>query len=204
MRLRQYLIFELTNHVRCFASDLTRRKRLDSHIDLRIGASEMGVLGATGSDCDLNLLWVQFFRVFSRFEYSLKRSKYAKSNHNTVEVDWEKFANTYKQKYSDARKEESEIDAIKYFKENPPKKQILEKGVLSWEQTKSNFESSNELGEILVLIRRVRNNLFHGGKYPVSPIPESARDDVLLKNSITIIRMVVKYDSSCNEYFKGE
>jgi hypothetical protein len=40
---------------------------------------------------------------------------------------------------------------------------------------------------LFVVVRRIRNNLFHGGKYPSGPEPDLSRDEKLLMQAIRIL-----------------
>ena len=69
----------------------------------------------------------------------------------------------------------------------PPQTQVVdEHGELSWKATSTEQEEHCE-NYVLLLVRVVRNNLFHGGKYPTGVIEDTARNEALLEASITIL-----------------
>ena len=141
----------------------------------------------------------KFFIVFSRFEYALKRAKYLKSNNNRVQPDWDVFA--LKLNRNLVQETSPEIkDAIDYFKNNPPKQQIVTpNGDLGWNIVGNTQQLNNK--QLLEYIRRVRNNLFHGGKFQDGPVAEPARNEDLLKNSLIILNSCLEIDANVKFFF---
>ena len=79
-------------------------------------------------------------------------------------------------------------DAVAYLSAQPPKKQVILNGKLDWSEVKQgDGEGSSDY--ILRLVRTVRNNLFHGGKFPnpTGPMADTARDRALLENCLVIL-----------------
>jgi hypothetical protein len=128
----------------------------------------LGVSGGAGSvtnrrwwsSAKLDRLAVQFFKTFARFEYALKAAGYHKGDGN-AKPDWDRFAQSidscFEQPLSDAL-----AAAVKFLIETPPKRQVLVDGKLEWEEAREEGPDSRKLS---IYIRRVRNNLFHGGKF---------------------------------------
>ena len=140
--------------------------------------------------------WVEFFLIFSRFEYALKRSGYVKENRGYIEADWSKFG-----KYIEPKTEFTEItEAKKYLLERPPRKRILENGKLSWEAMNN---LNNDVGSLIRIIKAVRNNLFHGGKYPnpVGPVKDLSRDKELIEHSITVLKHLLCLSPEVKGYY---
>jgi len=54
---------------------------------------------------------------------------------------------------------------------------------------------------LLGCIRIVRNNLFHGGKFPLAPVQEPARNPLLLHHALVIIYACLPLDAEVNAYF---
>ena len=103
-----------------------------------------------------NLVKELFFK-FARIEYALKASGFHEGGEGGVRANWDSFAISVDGciENSPASKE-----AAEYLTKNPPKKQILENGSLAWKIVP---ECLNRTQNILHCVRRVRNNLFHGG-----------------------------------------
>jgi hypothetical protein len=103
-----------------------------------------------------------FFKLFAQYEYALKAMQYARSGAGgQAEPEWDRFSNEIGRLVM--KKPNGELlDAINYLFDHPPKKQILNDGVLSWQ----NVNTAKRSPQILFFhIRRVRNNLYHGGKF---------------------------------------
>jgi hypothetical protein len=131
----------------------------------------------------------QFFAFFSRFEYALKRSQFLKKGQRgQAEADWDRYADHLLGRFATASDAVFK-DACDYLKRQPPHKQIANAGNIEW---KANSKESSESDEkyILRLIRTVRNNLFHGGKYPdpSGPMSEVGRNCKLLESSIEVLK----------------
>lgn len=113
-------------------------------------------------------LVLEFLATFSRFEYALKKSGYVDGNEKKVSAAWDGFAN-------DVAKLEAELlgkvlDSCPYLQRHPPKKQVLKDGALHWLERQGT--SGSAIGDVLLSVRTVRNNVFHGGKFPDGPISE--------------------------------
>lgn len=134
---------------------------------------------------DANVVF-QFFAFFSRFEYSLKRSGFLKPGER-AEANWDTYANTLRGRFA-IIDNPTFRDATDFLRREPPKTQVITCGELAWRET---IQGAGEHHEqyILRLVRTVRNNLFHGGKYPVplGQIIDVARNRLLLKAGVTIL-----------------
>jgi len=146
-------------------------------------------------------LIINFFLRFARAEYSLKRAGYVIGGENKVDADWNKFASDMQHEFNPEAFEELSF-AVKYLLDNPPKKQILTDGTLDW--TDSGCGSNNDLPCLLVLVRRVRNNLFHGGKFPLRPIPEVSRNEILLHCSLVILVAALQLNPDVMRFFSED
>jgi len=69
----------------------------------------------------------------------------------------------------------------------PPKKQVIKDGALGWEMM-SAIRTANDL---FLAVRRVRNNLFHGGKYPIRPEPDMSRNQTLLREATRVLEIAL-------------
>lgn len=139
---------------------------------------------------DIEKLAFDFFMIFSKFEYALKKAGYMSGN-NIVTVDWDRFARDYSSNFSicDDR-------AMKFLLEKPPKKQSIKNDELIWKD--SELKDKAEADRLLIFVRRVRNNLFHGGKHNDSDIK---RNIDLIRSCIDIIEECVKWDKDVKRHF---
>lgn len=154
-------------------------------------------------EVDTNCL-IKFISSFTRLEYALKEAGYYRSKKNgDVIVCWDCFYNKIHKQLEEARKDKKLNDAINYFEntDTRPKKQVVnDAGFLDWKDAD---------GNLLVLIRRVRNNFFHGGKYkrPNSDdtiyIQEPTRDAKLLENAEYILQEALKLDGRVESAYEN-
>ena len=127
----------------------------------------------------------EFFAVFSRFEYALKRDGFLRtSQHGQAQPDWNKYGATLRGRFCGVRCRRFQ-DACKYLKTKPPKKQIVDHSSLGWQGNPKGPSESDEQ-YILRLVRTVRNNLFHGGKHPCPN--DTARNNKLLDVSLIVLQ----------------
>jgi len=113
-------------------------------------------------DPELHRLAGEFFRLFSRFEYALKANGYLIPNRRNAEADWSRFAVEIHDAFGNLESEELKT-AINFILSEPPKKQINTNGAVEWDETPP--DANNQTDLLLQCVRRVRNNLFHGGKF---------------------------------------
>jgi hypothetical protein len=136
------------------------------------------------------------FRVFARFEFALKMAGYAEMRRGKVEILWDRFANS------------APIGAafLEYLKANnvcpvifaaPPNADRIEKGQYGFEDEATMPASVQEL---LGAVRRVRNNLFHGGKYFDV---DRKRNRSLVKETIAILLLAAERHPEVNFFFEG-
>lgn len=113
-------------------------------------------------DPSLNKIAGEYFRLFSRFEYALKASGYLVPNSRDAKADWERFSVEINDAFDKIDNKELKA-AITFMLSEPPKKQINNNGVVDWDETLPNSKNQTDL--LLLYVRRIRNNLFHGGKF---------------------------------------
>lgn len=150
---------------------------------------------------DRAIAW-HFFVFFSRLEYALKRSGrfLCKSSGNEAKAAWDDFGRHYNFAFDPDASPELKR-AVSYFATNPPLKQIVNHGTLSWSEPQEYDHFEPLLKWLLVMVRRVRNNLFHGGKFPLMEMAEPSRDRQLLSHSIAILEAVLSLDNEVEQIF---
>lgn len=82
-------------------------------------------------------------------------------------------------------------DAVAFLEREPPLKQVVRDNNLTWEPAPvgQNTRAKN----IFVCVRRVRNNLFHGGKFE-DTFRLNQRDRQLLESSLIILQRCTEVD----------
>jgi hypothetical protein len=150
-------------------------------------------------------LVLNFFEKFSRFECALKKAGFVKGDSNGgASPAWNEFADTFGEKL-DAVKDEEFASAKSFLLLEPPRKQafVAPKSV-RWEPNPRRGNES-DARYLLRLVRDVRNNLFHGGKYPVTdggPISdESLRHAKLLRACLTVLNQCRSLDAAIGNAF---
>ncbi len=91
--------------------------------------------------------------------------------------------------------------AIAFLKKAPPKKQIaLPSGHLDWADSNQGGDTDEQF--VLRLIRVVRNNLFHGGKFPMRPVSDEARHRELLEAGIVVMAQCLALSKNVSDVFE--
>jgi hypothetical protein len=168
-----------------------------------LNTHHMLIQSITGGNDEVVL---QFFVAFSRFEYALKRSGFVKCGpSHSVLPDWNKFASERLDEQIEDLMDTEFTAARSYLFQKPPQRQILRSNnTTGWcENSKRHNESEGVY--LLRLVRDVRNNLFHGGKYPR---PDGLVTDQALHNSqllqacLTILEKCLSLDAKVKGYFE--
>lgn len=149
---------------------------------------------------DRNIVY-QFFGFFSRFEYALKRRGYLKPG-KKANPNWEEYANSIQGRFRRV-KDTDFSKAINLFLKEPPKTQVVSGNNLTWVDTIQG-PGEHEEHYILRLVRTVRNNLFHGGKFPIpiGPLADVARNQKLLEAGITVLRQCLEFSPDVSSAFR--
>lgn len=147
---------------------------------------------------DLDALAFEFFREFARCECCLKAVGFRK-NDVVAQPDWDAFAQTVRQTIEEPT-DHKVVAAVQYFSKHPPKKQVVKDGELAWSAQSPLSEPTAQ--EILVLLRRVRNNLFHGGKFNGNWFAPQ-RSEELLTHGLVLLRACIAGNDKMKKAFNG-
>lgn len=79
-------------------------------------------------------------------------------------------------------------------------KQVVVDGRLAW-GTVGPDESLSEAEQLLLYVRRVRNNLFHGGKFSAELFEDTERQEQLLRNSLVILSACLSLSPDVRGFF---
>ena len=145
-------------------------------------------------------LTLDFLATFARFEYALKRAGYVVGDEGKVSPDWDRFAKDVSA--LDAAVLTPILDSCKYLQEHPPKKQILRAGQVLWVDRR--VPAGSAIAEVLLSVRTVRNNVFHGGKFPDGPVAEPLRDERLIRECLGVLDSLLEtpLPNRVSEHFK--
>jgi len=147
----------------------------------------------------LNELAWELFHIFSRTEYALKASGFNKGD-GAADADWRKFAIRIEAFVATPPSAELQA-AIDYIFTTPPKKQVIVNGRIEWAILEPHTRSRAD--KLFLYIRRVRNNLFHGGKFNGHWF-DPDRSEELLRHSITILQNAVNAVPSVREAYHDD
>lgn len=148
---------------------------------------------------ELDQLAFRFFKIFAQFEYALKAMGYGRATKsNAAEVDWDRFSNEIGAAVMDEQSEPI-IMACKYLLGNPPKHQVWVDGAVLW-RTASTDERTPQV--LFAHIRRVRNNLYHGGKFNSKWLAPD-RSTALISHSLIILEHLVASNQMLKEAIQG-
>ena len=137
----------------------------------------------------------RFFFVFSRFEFALKEAGYLQ-NETLAKPNWETFRNKVKNKYVCGQN--PDLDRVVDYLCNYPvgKQQSSGERFLPM-----NRGSQSKIEYAISSVEVIRNNLFHGGKFPTGPVIDIARNSELLAAGLTILAQCLKWDSKVRHKF---
>ncbi|WP_339867064.1 hypothetical protein [uncultured Algoriphagus sp.] len=137
-----------------------------------------------------------FLILYSRFEYALKECGFLQTS-TRVMASIEKYVSSIKDKFKLESGSKLEV-AINFIIESPPKVFQIRNESLIWEEKKEDGETLEVLPEYL---RRVRNNLLHGGKF-YGGIETGSRNLNLISNSIIIIEYWIDLNEDVKSKFR--
>jgi hypothetical protein len=157
------------------------------------------------TEVDKDLL-LNFFLIFSRFEYALKNSGFF-VRHPTdgprlpmAEPDWHRYAVSLRTSFDSGATIELK-EACDYLLDSPPNKQVIANNSVAWE-TPVRPEHESYIEFILRMVRYIRNNLFHGGKHSNDVHEDIERTEKFLNSSIAILKECLKLAPDLNRTFQ--
>ena len=134
-------------------------------------------------------LALTFLGTFARCEYALKGSGFAIGGQNSVEPDWDRFARAFDWHFRRVQ-DTGFHEAVEFLLSSPPRKQILRNGRPDWKNSPPN-QDLPKAQQCLLMVRRVRNNLFHGAKVWSPEYDNRERDIRLIEASLTVLKHCV-------------
>ncbi len=144
----------------------------------------------------LDSLAVSLFKEFARFEYALKAANFH-SGDGDADPNWRRFALSIEDSIANPQSPGLR-KAVEYMLAHPPKKQVVRHGLLAWDVAVPTTDSRADL--VLLYVRRVRNNLFHGGKFNGHWF-EPERSEELLHHSLVILDACLAASSDVREAY---
>lgn len=148
------------------------------------------------AEAELNELSLQVFRTFARCEYALKAAGFH-NGEGKAEANWRGFALSIEDLFVEPLTPALKA-AVDYILAHPPKKQIIKNDLLEWEAAPPETDSRADL--VLLYVRRVRNNLFHGGKFNGHWF-DPERSEVLLRHSLQILTSSIQHSDRVRQAY---
>lgn len=148
----------------------------------------------------------EFFHIFSRFEYALKRCGFLQNIEagSRAKPGWDSFGNSLsKENVLTKVGSEDFQKAVKYLFKKPPKQQIVTDNGEDIIYVDAPLTPQTFTG-LFLLVRGVRNNLFHGGKFKNGEMSGSERDKKLIRSSISILEGCLGLNADVEREFKKE
>ena len=128
----------------------------------------------------------EFLGTFACCEYALKGSGFARGNANSVDPDWDGFAKEIDWHFRRV-KDQAFCEAVNFLLSEPPRKQVLRNGHLEWKDSPPNGNLP-KAQQVLLMVRRIRNNLFHGAKVWSPEYANRERDIKLLQAGLSVLK----------------
>jgi len=159
-------------------------------------------------EADKDLL-LEFFLTFSCFEFALKSSgMYKPSGRNDdpntgyrAEPDWDNFARNLRGSLQ-ANSSPQLAEACEYLLLNPPWREVVANATLMWDGT-AESDTLSEVEKLIRYVRRVRNNLFHGGKFSTLPVSDRRRNAELMQYSLVVLRECLRLSDSVRAEYEA-
>lgn len=129
----------------------------------------------------------EFLAVFARMEYALKATRFAVRNRRDVSASWDQFANEAHERFHTETSEELKA-AVDFLWNFPPRKQFLTDDEQLCFRDFEIDPAQRQLQQLILMVRTVRNNLFHGGKHLPDGESELGRNEKLVRSSLVLLR----------------
>ena len=135
-------------------------------------------------------LLLDFFLTFSRFEFALKLAglyRRQSGQHVAYEAkpDWNRLTTMLRGTFDANRTSELRV-VVDRILNNPPFREVIAGGSIAWD-TGGPTESLSEIDRLLICVRRIRNNVFHGGKYSSERNFDTERNIALLGDALVVL-----------------
>jgi hypothetical protein len=129
----------------------------------------------------------EFLAVFARFEFALKAAGFVDGDEKKAEPAWDRYARAIDAAFTHLKGAELRV-AVAYLLLQPPKKQIVVQGKIDWLDAPPDGNLPRA-EQVLLMVRRVRNNLFHGGKFLAAEAGgDPDRDRLLVDHALMVLR----------------
>src|SRR5262245_56862424 len=143
----------------------------------------------------------EFLAIFARLEYALKAGGFAKGDAGYVEPRWDDFDLSIDARFNGLKSDDLK-HAVDYLLAQPPKKQVLVGNRIEWRDAPPDAGLSTTK-RVLLMVRRVRNNLFHGGKFLPPEGGDNGRDERLVRHSLVVLTACIPLEPRVANAFEN-
>ena len=143
-----------------------------------------------------------FLALFSRWEYALKATTFWRNGQYAhAEADWDAFANNISGELPALAADARFNDAQQYLVQHPPRQQKCMQNPerIEWADNPRRPKET-DASYLFRVIRDIRNNLFHGGKFS-GYAEELARDRQLIDSATKILEACVSLRENIEHAF---
>ena len=163
---------------------------------------------------------LDFFVTFSRFEFSLKAAGYrkktplkefkndAKKSQKIllfdISADWDTYAQDISHHFNTSRPEKIQ-KAVEFFTLNPIFTEVMIGDDLGWSSSSKYYKyyDSEIIRWIIPMIKRIRNNLFHGGNFNKEFQQTSEMIELFLQHSLIILEYCLTLELKVKDNFEN-
>lgn len=132
----------------------------------------------------------EFFAAFAAAEFELKMRGFVRRGSEDAHADWDRFADSIRQRFRVDRPP-TLAKAWRTLTAKPPRKQAVRAGGLAWKESPRPAGTSDAAWG-LQLVRRVRNNLFHGAKFMLGGSEQFVRDRDLVSAALLVLEAALE------------
>jgi hypothetical protein len=142
----------------------------------------------------------EFLGTFARCEYALKCSSFAKGGSTSVEANWDSFANSIDWHFRRIKDGPFQA-AVNFLLTEPPRKQVLRNGRVNWKDSPPD-KNLSKTQQVLLMVRRIRNNLFHGAKVWSPEYGNRERDIRLLNAGLVVLKQCALINQEVSQAYE--
>jgi hypothetical protein len=147
-------------------------------------------------------LALRFFGAFSRFEYALKVTPaFRQPGNGEAKADWRAYATAVAPMF-DLAGDPALKAACAYVTQANLRYYSVQAGQAEWRPYPLPA-GITDAEKAVRLIKQIRNNLFHGGKYAHDPEGNPERDEKLVAASLVILENLLRLDEGVQAIFEN-
>ena len=130
-------------------------------------------------------LAIEFLAVFSRLEYALKVTEFRQEGNGEAKADWKRFISEVDKTFEPNKNEQLSM-VFNFLLETNLNYLCVDDKQIKWLPFLIPLES-NQLNCVVLKIKQIRHNLFHGGKFAYDNSSNKNRDESLLTYAIILL-----------------